>query len=141
MAMVNNFRNVSLLLMRIILAGIFINAGYAKIMMWSTPMEGMSSAMVLLMKFLAIAEPIGGLALLIGLWTRSAALCLAIIMAGANYFVYSMGAPLFTGLQGIGLDYTLLLFASCLMVAAFGPGRWSVDATVRGKACDSGMGQ
>lgn len=127
-------QDFSLLLLRLILAAIFINAGYAKIMMWNidpTTM-GMSEGMLNLTRFLGVVEPLGGIALVFGFLTFWAALGLTIIMAGANYFVYVVfGSPLFTGVEGVGTDYTLTLFAACFILVAFGGGNWSIDRFIK----------
>jgi putative oxidoreductase len=119
----------ALSLMRLVLGSIFIWAGYAKLFIWSAPMEGMTPMMINLTKFLSIVEPLGGLALILGFLTRWAGAGLAIIMLGSLYFVYFMyNAPIFTGMDGIGLDYNVLLLVGSFLLAAFGAGNLSVDA-------------
>ena len=123
-------QNVALVALRLVVAAIFINAGIAKWMFWAGAPEGMpmSGIMLNLTRFLSIVEPLGGVALVVGFLTRWAAMGLAIIMAGAAYFVYFvMHAGFFTGQQGPGLDYILLIFAGCLALVAFGAGQWSAD--------------
>lgn len=134
MTKTTTFQDISLLLLRLILAAIFINAGIAKLYMWNIDPAtmGMSEAMLNLTRFLGITETIGGIALIFGFLTFWAALGLAIIMAGANYFVYIlMGSPLFTGMEGVGTDYTLTLFAACLILVAFGGGSWTIDRFIK----------
>jgi putative oxidoreductase len=119
----------ALVLMRLVLGSIFIWAGYAKLFIWSAPLEGMTPIMINLTKFLSIVEPLGGLALVLGFLTRWAGAGLAIIMLGSLYFVYFMyNAPIFTGMNGIGLDYNVLLMTGSFLLAALGAGNWSVDA-------------
>lgn len=123
--------DVSLLLLRLIVGAIFLYAGYAKLMFWSGLPEGMEmpASMVALMQFLSVVEPLGGAALLVGFLTRWAAAGLGIIMVGAVFFVrFTMHSSFFTGPQGTGLDYIVLILSSCLVLMAFGAGRWSVDA-------------
>lgn len=123
--------DASLLLLRLIVGAIFLYAGYAKLMFWGGPPEGMPmpTSMLVLMQFLSIVEPLGGIALLVGLLTRWAAAGLGIIMVGAVFFVrFTMHSSFFTGPQGTGLDFIVLIFSSCLVLMAFGAGRWSVDA-------------
>jgi len=92
-------------------------------------MEGMTPMMINLTKFLSIVEPLGGIALILGFLTRWAAGGLAIIMAGSLYFVYAMyWNGFFTGMNGVGMDYNVLLLTGSIMLAAFGAGCWSVDA-------------
>ncbi len=123
------FQNKALLIMRLIVATIFIYAAYAKLFFWSGTPEGMSSGMIMLMKFLSIVEPIGALALIIGWLTRWAATGLAIIMVGAivvTQFVMQIG---FATPTGPGWSFPLMILAGCLVLMAFGPGQWSIDAS------------
>ena len=122
------FQEVGLLIVRLIVAAVFLYAAYAKLGLWSGAPEGMSDGMVNLMKFLSIVEPLGALALIIGFLTRLAASGLAIIMVGAIFimqFVMHMG---FATPQGPGWSFPLVVFAGCIMLIAFGAGRWSVDS-------------
>ena len=122
-------QNAALLVLRLVVAAIFLYAGSAKWPFWSAPPEGMSGVMLNLVKLLSIVEPLGGVALIVGFLTRWAAAGLAIIMAGAVYFVRAtMKASFFTSPQGTGLDYNLLLLAGCIVLIAFGAGGWSLDA-------------
>jgi putative oxidoreductase len=130
-------QEAALVVLRLVVAAVFLYAGTAKWPLWSTPMEGMSALMHNLIRFLAIVEPLGAVALLIGFLTRWAAAGLGIIMVGAVFFSrITMHTPLFTGQKGAGLDYNFLLLAGCLALLAFGAGRWSVDA-VRGPRSSS----
>lgn len=123
------FQETALLVLRLITAAIFFYAGYAKVGFWSAPPEGMSAGMVNLVKFLSIVEPLGGVALVVGLLTRWAAAGLAIIMVGAIFFLrFTMQTGIFTTPQGAGLDYNLLILGGCIALMAFGAGSWSVDA-------------
>ena len=89
----------------------------------------MSPSMINLTKLLSLVEPLGAVALIVGFLTRWAASGLALIMLGSLYFVYFMfHAGIFTTEMGVGMDYNLLLLAGNLMLIAFGPGRWSMDA-------------
>jgi len=122
-------QDFALLTLRLIVGAVFVWAGYAKWFIWSAPMEGMTPMMVYLTKFLSIVEPLGGVALILGFLTRWAAGGLAIIMAGSLYFVYTMyWNGFFTGMNGIGMDYNVLLLAGSVVLIAFGAGCWSVDA-------------
>ena len=122
-------QDTALLVLRLVVAAVFLYAGSAKWPFWSTPPEGMSAGMLNLVKFLSIVEPLGGAALILGFMTRWAAAGLAIIMVGAVYFVrVTMKAGVFTSPQGTGLDYNLLILAGCIVLLAFGAGGWSVDA-------------
>ena len=126
-------QNAALLVLRIIVAIIFLHAGIAKWFLWSIePMEGLPVWLHYLMLFLSIAEPIGAVAVLAGFLTRAAAACLAIIMIGSipvSHFL--MGVPFFTAPQLPGWDANLMILGGCLVLATFGAGAWSVDARPR----------
>lgn len=122
-------QDIALLLVRFITAAIFLYAAYAKLSLWSAPPEstGMSVGMLNLMKFLSIAEPIGAAALVLGILTRVASVCLSVIMLGAIYvsqFVHGIG---FSLPAGPGWNFPLAVLASCLALAAFGAGYYSLD--------------
>lgn len=122
------FQDAALFVLRLIIAAIFLYAGYAKLTFWSAPPEGMPTGMVNLIKFLSIVEPLGGLAIAIGFLTRWAAAGLAIIMVGAIFIMQFMMGVGFSTAQGPGWDFPLAILGGCLVLMAFGPGTWSVDA-------------
>jgi uncharacterized membrane protein YphA (DoxX/SURF4 family) len=76
---------------------------------------------------LAVAwgELVCGVALLLGLWTRVAALGLIVIMGGAIYMV--TGARGFADPASVGYEYNLAILAICLVLVIMGSGRLSVD--------------
>ncbi len=121
------FQETALLLLRLIVAAIFLSAGYAKWSFWSTVPEGMPAGMVNLMKFLSIVEPLGGLALVAGCLTRWAAAGLAIIMVGAIFIMQFAMHVAFMTPQGPGWAFPLIVLGACLALMAFGAGSWSVD--------------
>jgi len=130
------FQNVALLLLRFIIAAIFLFSGTAKWIFWSglpAGMPAMSDAMLNLMKFLSIVEPLGAIALIVGFLTWWASLGLAIIMVGAMYVLhFQMQVPFFS-VQIPGVDYVTLILVGCLVLLAFGPGKWALDAQWRRK--------
>ena len=122
-----NLQNTSLLILRIVTAAIFYVAGYNKFPFWSSAPEGMSAFLLLTTKILSIAEPLGATALLLGFLTRWAAVGLIIVMIGAIYilqFVYGIGFVMPTS---AGWNFPLAVLAGCLILAAFGAGKWSID--------------
>jgi putative oxidoreductase len=127
-------QHTALLVLRLVVAAVFLYAGSAKWPFWSAPPEGMSVLLLNVMKFLSVIEPLGSLAVVLGVLTRWAAAGLSIIMVGAIFFArLTLNAGLFTTPQGTGLDYNLLILASCIALIAFGAGGWSLDA-IRKKA-------
>jgi putative oxidoreductase len=125
-----NSQNAALLVLRIIVAIIFLHAGVAKWFLWSIePMEGFPVWLHYMMLFLSIAEPVGAAAIVAGFLTRAAAACLAIIMMGSMPVAhFLLGVPFFTAPQLPGWDANLMILGGCLTLAAFGAGAWSVDA-------------
>lgn len=110
--------------LRLIIGAIFIYHGYQKWGMWAADTQATGS-MLIIMRILAIAEPLGGLALIVGAWTRLASIGLLIIMLGAIYmkmFVFGAG---FAG-QG-GWEFDLANLGALLVLATHGAGKLSCD--------------
>jgi putative oxidoreductase len=125
-------QDTALLVLRLVVAAVFMYAGTAKWPFWSAPAEGMSVTLLNVVRFLSIVEPLGSLALIFGVLTRWAAAGLGIIMVGAVFYArLTLHASVFTAPQGTGLDYNLLILAGCIVLLAFGAGGWSVDAARR----------
>jgi putative oxidoreductase len=76
--------------------------------------------------FIALLEFFGGLALIIGLLTRLAALGLAFDMLGAILLVHLAGGFFLPA----GYEFALLLFATSLGLVLAGPGSLSADAAI-----------
>ncbi len=94
-----------------------VTAGFTQM---GIPLPGITAPLV------AIVEFFGGLALVIGLLTRLAALGLAINMLGAIFLVH-LAAGFF---MPNGYEFTLLLFATSLALVVGGPGRYAIDDTI-----------
>jgi putative oxidoreductase len=125
------FQNFALLVLRLIIAAVFIVAGYYKIPFWSGSHPEMTSTMLFITKILTIAEPLGGLGLILGLLTRWAAFGLIIIMIGAIYYLQFVFHIQFVMPTGAGWNFPLTVLGGCLILLAFGAGAWSVDAAKR----------
>lgn len=128
----NSFQNFTLLILRIIIATIFLFAGIAKWPFWTTPIAGTSEAMINLIKFLSVVEPLAAIALAVGFLTRWAAFGTAIIMLGAIWVLkFNMQVSFFTQPQSSGWDYNLIILGGVLALMAFGAGKWSIDNILR----------
>ena len=90
--------------------------------------EGLNSAAVQIA--VAWGELVGGIALLLGLLTRIAALGLILIQGGAIYYV--TGEIGFAG-EGGGYAFNVALIAMCLALVFLGGGGLSVDGKLRRK--------
>jgi len=125
----NNYQNAALLILRIITAAIFYVSAYFKFPFWEGVPGGMSISPFLLFttKLLSIAEPLGATAVLFGFLTRLASLGLTIILIGAIFvseFVYGIG---FVTPVSAGWNIALAVLGGCLILLAFGAGKWSID--------------
>ena len=78
---------------------------------------------------MALDQFFGGLALVLGLFTRVAGIGLAGVMLGAMLFVHLKAGFFLPS----GYEFVLTLFAAALALALTGPGAYSLDA-VRGSA-------
>lgn len=122
-ATLKRHRPCSLVLLRIALGAIFLVHGYMK---WSNFDE-----LPTLMKILAIAEPLGGVAMLLGMLTRWAALGLAIIMIGAIWTKVTGSAGL-SGFAGKGgWEFDAIILAATFVLMTHGPGKWALDIWTR----------
>lgn len=91
------------------------------------PLPAVSAVVVTLVEFL------GGLAVLLGVLTRWAALLIAIDMAGAILFVHGKNGFF---LNKGGYEYALTLLVVCLALALSGPGALALDGILRKKTAE-----
>ena len=129
LAAFSRFRPAVPIILRAVLGAIFIAHGFAKVAhgmpeftrtvaRLGFPMPGAFAWAA------ALAEFLGGICVLVGLFTRYAALAIAIDMAVAIVKVH-----LHQGLVG-GYEFPLALFAVALAVVLLGAGPASIDTTV-----------
>jgi len=128
------YTDAAKLVLRIAVAAAFLYHGTMKWGMLSMPAapEGMSAAMFTIFKILAIAEPLAGIALLLGFLTRIANIGLIIIMLGAIFVMKGGFSAGFS--EGFGkweLDFLLLSMNVALFL--MGPGKWSLDKKMMSK--------
>ena len=108
--------------LRILAAATFLTHGTMKLFGWPAPFEYPLSTMLYVA---AILEVVGGILLVIGLFSRPVAFILSGLMAAA-YFIAHFPQGFFPALNG-GEPALLFCFVF-LYIAAAGPGPWSVDA-------------
>ena len=115
--------------LRIVSAFIFIPSGTMKLFGWPIPMPGGATAPFLSQVWIGgVLEALGGLLLLLGLFSRPVAFILAGEMAVA-YFQFHAPQGFWPQVnQGTAAALFCFIF---LYVSAAGPGPWSVDAKLR----------
>ena len=129
-------------ILRVITGIVFAAHGYQKLFVYGmagvqgafatmgAPMPMVTGPLVALLEFF------GGLALIVGLLTRLAALGLALDMLGAILIVRLAGGFYMPK----GYEFELMLFAASLAVAFAGPGSFSADAMLAGRASSAKRG-
>jgi putative oxidoreductase len=126
MKFLNGLQPLSLFILRVALALIFIYHGYPKLVHAN---EGMREFFVLhglpayFVSVAGILECFGSLLLLVGLFTRPAALLLAAEMVVAIWKVHSGHG----GLVVKEYEFPLTVAAACLLLATTGAGTLSMD--------------
>lgn len=121
------------LLARLFLAYLFVDSGYDKIPNYAnelTYMEahGVSTAFLIPVIVLELG---GGIALVLGFLTRLAALALAVFSVIAAFLFFPDYVT--SDDQWISFTNNFAVAGGMLALAAFGAGRWSVDAALFGE--------
>lgn len=122
--------HAGLAVLRVIIGSVFVAHGAQKLFSIGLPglIQGFGSMGIPLPSVaapsVALLELFGGLALVAGLFTRAAAVGLALVMLGAMLFVH-LPAGFFAP---NGIEFVLTLFGAAAALALAGPGGWSVDA-------------
>lgn len=111
--------------LRIVAAGSFFTHGTMKIVSWPAPFE---YPMNMMLYTAGILEIVGGLLLLVGLFSRSVAFILSGLMAFAYFLVHASNG--FFPVLNHGEAAMLYCFIFLYMSAA-GPGSLSVDALLQ----------
>lgn len=122
----HKYSDAGLVVLRLVIGVIFIYHGMQK---WQNPDP---NAIMMILKF---AEPIGGIALILGVFTQLAALGLSIIMIGAIYMkATGFGADsadfLGTFASGGKWEFDLMILAGSISLFLMGAGKLSIDDKV-----------
>ena len=117
----SKYHDTGLLILRLVVAGIFLNHGILKMGLWAAAPDTMSPGMLFIMKLLSIAEPLAALGLILGFLTQAAALGIIAIMVSAIYSKLTNGSPLLKN------ELEILLLAASIMLLFEGPGCHSLD--------------
>src|SRR5438876_10746990 len=101
----------ALLALRIALGAVFLTHGLGKRKLWSTqPSAQMPAGMLRNLRILSIAEPAGGLGVLVGFLTELASLGLVIAIVVAPQFLITTIPHKFTGeTAGCAVDFMVLV--------------------------------
>ncbi|HET7649100.1 MAG TPA: DoxX family protein [Gammaproteobacteria bacterium] len=123
-------KNSSLLLGRILMAAIFIWSGIGKITGYAGTEQYIESLGVAggLLPLIILWELGGGVALLLGLFTRPIAIALALFCVISGFLVHLHPGD---QMQMINFMKNLAMAGGFLFVAAQGAGDWSVDRRFR----------
>ena len=122
--------DVALLVLRLVLAAVFITHGYQKLFGYGfSGVTGMFTKMgvplpSLVAPFIAVLEFAGGIALVLGAFTRVAAFLLACDMLGAIILVHAKNGYAAPN----GVEAVLGNFAMAVAIALLGAGAYSIDA-------------
>jgi putative oxidoreductase len=131
MKFLDSLRPLGLLTLRIALGLIFFTHGYPKLVRPNLEMQHMFAQHGLPAQFVYLAgvlETFGGALLVLGLFTRPAALFLAVEMGVAIWKVHSSG-----GIMAVHLyEFPLALAAGCAALATVGAGSLSADEGLLG---------
>ena len=121
--------DVTIFLLRVVAAYIFIQNGGWKLFGWFGIMpEGTDIGTLMLIA--GIVEVVGGFMILIGLWTRIAAFISSGQMAVAYFIAHANQGYWHVPLMNEGQPSVLLCFVF-LFFAAYGAGIWSIDALLK----------
>lgn len=130
----NNFQNGLTLLGRILLAALFVPAGFSKIAGFDGTAGYIASVglpLPALGVVIAIVVELGlGLLLLVGYRSRLSALVIALftVVAGVIFHNYWASPADQVMMQQINFFKNLSIAGGLLFITAFGPGAWSIDA-------------
>lgn len=126
-------QSLGLLLLRLVVGTAFILHGWPKI---QKPTSWMGDAVPGVLQLAsALAEFGGGIALIAGFLTPLVSLALAVNMAVALLIAhFPKGQPFVGGGPGGSFELPLVYFALFVALLAIGPGRYSLDALLRGRS-------
>lgn len=129
-------RDLGLTILRVVVGAIFIAHGAQKFFIFGIPAVagGFAQFGIPLASFvapmIAVIELLGGIALVLGLLTRLAALGIGFTMLGAMSVVHLAGGFFLPN----GFEYTLALLAANVSIILMGPGPFSLDSLLVSRA-------
>lgn len=131
-----------LLLMRLYWGFAFIMAGKGKLLNLDRAAGVFADLGIPMAKLSAVlvgsVECLGGALLVLGLFSRLAAIPLACVMVVAFAAVYKASVVILFQNPNIALSEEPFLFLlTCLIIIAFGPGKFAVDSLLKRKYCET----
>jgi putative oxidoreductase len=121
----------ALVVLRIGVGVTFLVQGVLKWPMWKAqPSPQLPASLLSIIRLLSIAEPLGGVAVLVGFLTQPAAAGFVIVMLGAIRLKAGQMKKAFSGDGGWELDFVLLAAAIALVI--LGAGALSLDHVLLG---------
>ena len=123
-------KDIIALVVRLIVGGIFITAGWMKVSAMSDTITSFAQLGIpaFLTYIVSYAELIGGVFIVLGLWTCISSVVLSIIMIGAVVFMNKIGQPYL---------YPLVTFAALVSLIGSCGGKYSVLGCSKCGSCDS----
>lgn len=122
--------DLGVLLVRIALGSVFINAGWLKVANMGFVVEGFGSIGIpaFLAYVVAYGELLGGILFILGIFVRYAGILIAIIMTVALFKVHFLNG---FSLQNNGYEYVLVLLLGSIAMITFGAGKYSLAGWLR----------
>lgn len=122
--------DLGILLLRVALGLVFINAGWLKITNMEMVVTGFSMIGVpaFLTYVVSYGELIAGILFILGIFVRYAGILIAMIMTVALFKVHFLNG---FSLQTNGYEYVLVLLLGSIAMVTFGAGRYSLARILR----------
>src|SRR3989344_892173 len=121
--MSNKIQDYFYFLFRVVVGVLFLQHGGQKLFGWFGGLGGNPAELISLMGLAGVIEFFGGLAIVLGLFTRLAAVITAAEMIIAYFMVHLPQGQIPLLNQG---EPALLFFVSFLVLLAYGAGKWSL---------------
>lgn len=122
---IKNIQPYAYFIFRIIVGFLFFQHGAMKLLGWFGATKTME--LFSLMGFVGVLELVGGLAILLGFFTRLAAFGDAILMLIVYFKVHFPNG--WIPIQNGG-ELALLFFAAFLIIIVYGAGKWSLEKLI-----------
>lgn len=132
--LLDSLRPVAFLLVRLVVGYMFLLHGSAKFFEFPVSMTGGNGSVELFSLYgvAGILEIVGGLLLILGLFTRVVSFLLSGQMAYAYFFVHADSATLFQPMLNKG-ELAALYSVVFLLFVFVGAGKWSLDQKIFAK--------